>query len=105
MYAYKDFYGGKAHIPTTGGEGTASYETYEPSTKGKLNAPRNHMIDSDAVVNAAPNGRIFASFRHEPEARGIRRPPPVYLTLNKLSYLILFVVSIPNEKCQRNSNK
>ena len=39
------------------------------------------MIDSDAVVNAAPNGRIFASFRHEPEARGIRRPPPVYLTL------------------------
>ena len=47
------------------------------------------MIDSDAVVNASPNGRIFASFRHEPEARGIRRPPPVYLTLNKLSYLIL----------------
>ena len=26
---------------------------------------------------------------HEPVARGIGRPPPVYLTLNKLSYLIL----------------
>ena len=51
------------------------------------------MIDSDAVVNAAPNGRIFASFRHEPEVRGIRRPPPVYLTLNKLSYLILSYLS------------
>ena len=30
MYAHKDFYGGKAHIPTTGGggEGTASYKPY-----------------------------------------------------------------------------
>ena len=101
----KIFTEGKHIYLPLGGEGTASYETYEPSTKGKLIAPRNHMIDSDAVVNAAPNGRIFASFWHEPEARGIRRPPPVYLTLNKLSYLILFVVSIPNDKCQRNSDK
>ena len=85
----KIFTEGKHIYLPLGGEGTASYETYEPGTKGKLIAPRNHMIDSDAVVNAAPNGRIFASFWHEPEARGIRRPPPVYLTLNKLSYLIL----------------
>ena len=39
MYAYKDFYGGKAHIPTTGGEGTASYKLYRyvlPQTVGFL---------------------------------------------------------------------
>ena len=29
IYAYKDFYGGKAHIPTTGGGGvTALYKPY-----------------------------------------------------------------------------
>ena len=32
---------------------------------------------------------IVKHFYHEPVARGIKRPPPVYLTLNKLSYLIL----------------
>ena len=32
---------------------------------------------------------IVKHFYHKPVARGIGRPPPVYLTLNKLSYLIL----------------
>ena len=32
---------------------------------------------------------IVKHFYHERVARGIGRPPPVYLTLNKLSYLIL----------------
>ena len=32
---------------------------------------------------------IVKHFYHEPVARGIGRPPPVHLTLNKLSYLIL----------------
>ena len=32
---------------------------------------------------------IVKHFYHEPVAWGTGRPPPVYLTLNKLSYLIL----------------
>ena len=35
---------------------------------------------------------IVKHFYHEPVARGIGRPTPVYLTLNKLSYLILSYV-------------
>ena len=44
-------------------------------------------------------------FYHEPVARGIGRPPPVYLTLNKLSYLILSYLIILSYLAQLSSSE